>query len=79
MRVRVHLFAGLRERLGAPEVDLEVRDGATVDDALAALGRRHEGLAGSRFTTALNRRYVERSAAIADGDELALIPPVSGG
>jgi molybdopterin synthase catalytic subunit len=77
VRVRVRLFAALRERVGAPERELELPDGARAADAWAAipeLGAEPEGL-----LYALNREYVARDRALADGDELALIPPVSGG
>ena len=74
MRVKVRLFAGLRERAGAAEREL---DGVTrvseVWPALA-LGDEPDGL-----LYAVNRRYAEREQELADGDEVALIPPVSGG
>ena len=74
MRVKVRLFAGLRERAGVAERELE---GVTrVSDVWAALelGDEPEGL-----LYAVNRRYAERERDLADGDEVALIPPVSGG
>ncbi|MGA2927224.1 MAG: molybdenum cofactor biosynthesis protein MoaE [Solirubrobacteraceae bacterium] len=76
MRVRVLLFAGLRERAGADELELELEDGALVDDALA----RMQGLtAGVPVVMAVNQRYADGRAPLHAGDELALIPPVSGG
>ena len=76
MRVTVRLFAALRERAGAGQRELELPEGATAGDVFAALGIGAEppGLA-----YAVNREYSERSAALSDGDEVALIPPVSGG
>jgi molybdopterin synthase catalytic subunit/molybdopterin converting factor small subunit len=74
MRVTVRLFAGLRERAGRGRVELE--DVASVDDVWPALGLGDEP-AGLLY--AVNREYVERGRALADGDEVALIPPVSGG
>ncbi|HZT14709.1 MAG TPA: molybdenum cofactor biosynthesis protein MoaE [Gaiellaceae bacterium] len=73
MTVRVKLFAGLRERAGWSEREV---DAATVADVWRALelGDEPPGL-----LYAVNRRYVERHAPLADGDEVALIPPVSGG
>ena len=74
MRVKVRLFAGLRERAGIAERELE--DVARLDDVWPALGlgEEPEGL-----LYAVNRRYAERDKELADGDEVALIPPVSGG
>ena len=74
MRVKVRLFAGLRERAGVAEQELEgVMRVGEVWPALG-LGDEPEGL-----LYAVNRRYAEREQELADGDEVALIPPVSGG
>jgi MoaE-MoaD fusion protein len=76
MQVTVRLFAMLRERAGAPEVTLELPDGATVRDALDSLA----GLAdGVPLVMAVNREYADSERLLDPGDELALIPPVSGG
>jgi molybdopterin synthase catalytic subunit/molybdopterin converting factor small subunit len=74
MRVTVRLFAGLRERAGRARLELE--DVARVEDVWPALdlGSEPGGL-----LYAVNREYVERGHELADGDEVALIPPVSGG
>ena len=72
----VRLFAGLRERGGAAERDLELPDHARVADVGAELGLGDEP-AGLLY--AVNRSYVERDRPLNDGDEVALIPPVSGG
>jgi molybdopterin converting factor subunit 1 len=74
--VKVRLFAGLRERAGFGTREVELPDGARAGDVWAALelGERPGGLA-----LAVNRRYVEESEPLAEGDEVALIPPVSGG
>jgi MoaE-MoaD fusion protein len=77
VRVRVRLFAALRERVGAPERELDLPEGACAADAWAALPELGEEPAGLLY--ALNREYVTRDRMLADGDELALIPPVSGG
>jgi molybdopterin synthase catalytic subunit len=76
MNVRVRLFAGLRERAGTGAVEVDVAEGATVGDVwpLLALGDEPGGLLYAR-----NRVYVERSEVVQAGDELAFIPPVSGG
>jgi molybdopterin synthase catalytic subunit len=76
MRVRVRLFAGLRERAGSGEREVELAEGSRVNDAWNALGLGAEppGLA-----YAVNRQYVDHGHVLSDGDELAVIPPVSGG
>ena len=76
MEVTVRLFAMLRERAGASEVTLELPDGARVRDALAELGPIAEGLP---LVMAVNREYAKEDQPLDAGDELALIPPVSGG
>jgi molybdopterin synthase catalytic subunit/molybdopterin converting factor small subunit len=74
MRVTVRLFAGLRERAGRSRVELE--DVARVDDVWPALGLGDEP---EGLLYAVNREYAGREAELRDGDEVALIPPVSGG
>jgi MoaE-MoaD fusion protein len=76
MKVTVRLFAMLRERAGARELTLELPDGARVSDALAELGPIAEGLP---LVMAVNREYADADQLLDAGDELALIPPVSGG
>jgi MoaE-MoaD fusion protein len=76
VRVTVRLFAGLRERGAAAERELELPDGVRAADVWAELGLGDEP-AGLLY--AVNRRYVDREHALENGDELALIPPVSGG
>jgi molybdopterin synthase catalytic subunit len=71
--VRVRLFAGLRERAGWSEREVEAATVADVWNALG-LGAEPEGL-----LYAVNKEYAERERALRDGDEVALIPPVSGG
>ena len=73
MAVTVRLFAGLRERAGWSSREV---DAATVGDVWAALGLGDEP-AGLLY--AVNKEYAARDAELADGDEVALIPPVSGG
>jgi MoaE-MoaD fusion protein len=82
MTVRVRLFAVLRQRAGRDSVEVEVEEGATVADALAALGRE-PGLADVLdrvpVRMAVNRDYAEPETELSADDELALVPPVSGG
>ena len=76
--VRVRLFAQLRERAGASELQLELPEGACVRDALAAdaVASLANGLP---LVMAVNREYADGDVPLTAGDELALIPPVSGG
>lgn len=78
MHVRIRLFAMLRERAGTSELELELPDGARVRDALAApaVAALAEGLP---LVLAVNREYASGEQPLAPGDELALVPPVSGG
>jgi molybdopterin synthase catalytic subunit len=76
VNVTVRLFAGLRERAGAEELALELPEGARVGDALQ---RMDALIAGVPVVLAVNQEYAERGQSLAAGDELALIPPVSGG
>ena len=73
MRVTVKLFAGLRERAGWSEREL---DAASVAEVWPQLGLGEEP-AGLLY--AVNQEYADRSTALAEGDEVAIIPPVSGG
>lgn len=76
MIIRVRLFAGLRERAGRDVVELELPDGAQVADALTEL---EQITAGTAVVMAVNRQYAAPEARLRAGDEVALIPPVSGG
>jgi len=79
--VTVRLFAVLREQAGAATLDLRLDEGATVSDAITEL--RRGPLSGlpdrAPFVAAVAREYVEPDHELSDGDELALVPPVSGG
>ncbi len=81
MRIRVRLFAMQRQQLGLRELPLELADGSTVADAWTALAALHPVLspAGPTLRFARNAVYADPGDALADGDELALIPPVAGG
>lgn len=81
MTVRVLLFAILRERAGVSEVALDLPEGATVATAAeAVLGRFPELRGAARsLAYAVNRAYCRADARLKEADEVALIPPVSGG
>ncbi|MDI3298933.1 MAG: molybdenum cofactor biosynthesis protein MoaE [Bacillota bacterium] len=81
MRISVRLFAGAAEAVGARQIDLELAGGSTAGQLLDRLLGEHPALArfGPSLLVAVNRRYAGREAVLADGDEVALIPPVSGG
>jgi molybdopterin synthase catalytic subunit/molybdopterin converting factor small subunit len=76
MRVAVRLFAGLRELAGTRALELDLPAGAVAADVWPALdlGEEPAGL-----LVAINKSYAEPGTVLADGDEVALIPPVSGG
>jgi sulfur-carrier protein len=77
----VRLFASLREAAGRGEAELSLEPDATAEHAWQALVREHPALAARRASLAasVNRRYAPFDTALADGDEVVFIPPVSGG
>jgi len=81
MRITVRLFAILREKAGVSEAVMELPAGASAAAAAREIGRRFPVVADliPRAALAVNMEYAAPDHALADGDELALIPPVSGG
>jgi molybdopterin converting factor subunit 1 len=81
MKIRVKLFAILRERAGTGDVVLDLPEGATVRAAADSLSSQLPRICeyARRVAYAVNREYVSADATLKDGDELAVIPPVSGG
>ena len=80
MKVSVRLFAGLRERAGSQHVEIELPDGAVVSDLLSAMGQTPVGeLHPGECVVAINREYAGAGEPVNAGDEIALVPPVSGG
>jgi molybdopterin converting factor subunit 1 len=82
MLVNVRLFATLRERAGRDAVEVELPEGATVRQAVDAIAQQHglgELIARMPVVMAVNREYASAESVLAESDELALIPPVSGG
>ncbi len=81
MRLRVRLFATYREIVGADDVAWTAEPGTTVAEFLDAFLQRHPRLAPHRGTMmlAVNQALAEPSSVLREGDEVALLPPVSGG
>ena len=81
MRIRVRLFALQRAQIGLRQIEIEVPDAASVADAWSALVEAHPVLAGATESVrfARNGVYAATDDRLADGDELAVIPPVAGG
>jgi molybdopterin converting factor subunit 1 len=80
VRVNVRLFAGLRERAGTDRLEVELPDGAVVKDLLAAMAGTPVGALKPReCVVAVNREYASADEPVSEGDEVALVPPVSGG
>src|SRR5687767_14775442 len=81
MKISVLYFAVFRERLGRDEDVIELPEGATVKNAIDALAAKHPAIAALRgkFRCAVNQDFTDEERALANGDELALIPPVAGG
>ncbi len=81
MKIRVRLFALYRERAGCGSLTLELPAGARVRDLTDIILRRFPNLApeGASLVTAVNAEYAAADTRLEEGDEVALIPPVSGG
>ena len=81
MRVKVKLFAMLRERAGTADAYHEVPEGSTVKELWDKLRHDYGGLSGIelKLLYAVNSEYVGLQHQLSDGDEVAIIPPVSGG
>src|SRR5947207_15872992 len=81
MKVRVRFFAGTRDAVGAPSVDVDVHERALVRDLLAQLERAHPRLAAYRghALLALDGAFVPECAPLRAGATVAVMPPVSGG
>jgi molybdopterin converting factor subunit 1 len=81
MRVTVKLFAGLRDLAGTSDREAEVPPGATIGDVWEDTVREHAALApyAASMSCARNLEYARFSTRVEDGDEIAFLPPVSGG
>ena len=81
MRVTIRLFAGYRERVSATRIDLDLPEGSTVGHMAEEMLRAYPTLGAdpSRLVVAVNQEYRDHEFTLSPGDEVALIPPVSGG
>lgn len=81
MRVQVKLFAAAREIVGQGEVSLELKEGSTVGDLMEHFFARYPRLKGmaASLLLAVNREFAEPTVKLQEGDEVGVIPPVSGG
>ena len=81
MRVTVRLFARLQDIAGAPELARDIAPGATIGSVWRELAREFPELAAYErsISTAVNADYARMDHAVRDGDEVAFLPPVSGG
>jgi molybdopterin synthase sulfur carrier subunit len=81
MKIRVLFFGQLKEITGVEQEDAELSDGARVDDLFERYGRRFPRLVEFRgsIATSVNQEYSDWRTKLASGDEVAFLPPVSGG
>jgi molybdopterin converting factor subunit 1 len=81
VHVTIRLFARLRDLVGAGELRRDVAEGATVASVWATLVREHPAIApyAESMSCAVNAEYARMTTSVADGDEVAFLPPVSGG
>jgi molybdopterin converting factor subunit 1 len=81
MKITLRLFAGLRERAGVSQLAIELPPGANAGAARDSLLREYPNLTAllARAAIAVNRNYSSLEIELHDGDELAFLPPVSGG
>jgi MoaD family protein len=79
--ITVRLFASLRELVGSESIELPVEPGQTVEDAFERLGDRYPAVRTrrNRLLVAVNETYGNWQTEVHDGDEVAFLPPVSGG
>ena len=81
MQIQIKLFASLPDHTGQRELVWPVKKDSTVEDVFEEMSRKYPGIAGFKTSLlfAVNESYVSKNHVMQDGDELALIPPVSGG
>ncbi len=81
MKVRLLFFASLKDIVGSRDLRLDLPANSTVGDLLTELEKSYPQMKAYRpvILTAVNEEYVDKSASISEGDEIAIFPPVSGG
>lgn len=79
MKIKVRLFATYREKVGRGELEMEVEEGATIGALAQRLEKDFPQLRLRPLIAALNSQYVEPDALLREGDEVAFLPPMSGG
>lgn len=79
MKVKVYLFAQIREALGKDQTDYDLPEGEKVSGLLSRIQSEYSDLDKLPIRVAVNTEYVENDYELHDGDEVAIIPPVSGG
>ena len=81
MKIEVRLFSILRERIGKSEISLEIPEGSSCSNVFSLLEDEREGLKPllERCALAVNGEYADRCVSLSAGDEVAILPPVSGG
>ena len=79
--IRVLLFGAAADRAGTREIELPLEDGATLAEVWPLLAERHPDLApmGDTLAFAVNGEYARVEDGVSPGDEIAVLPPVSGG
>jgi molybdopterin converting factor subunit 1 len=79
MKIRLYLFARAREIVGESLIEYEIADGAEVAGLLSQLQAQYPGMAELEIKVAVNSEYAENNQQLQTGDEVAIIPPISGG
>jgi len=80
LKVLVRMFAAYREMAGISEIEIDMPACSTVKDLVENIGGRYTGLPSKEYmVVAVNYQYAEHDLSLSDGDEVAFIPPVSGG
>ena len=84
MTVKIVFFASLREKLGVNSVDLQISDSSSVSSLISQLADQHSAewlaiLTAKNIRIAVNQNIIREDICVADGDEVAFFPPVTGG